>query len=34
MQQGFTPMIANGRKLVQEGVTTVDELVRTVVTLE
>ncbi|MGN1388513.1 MAG: GspE/PulE family protein, partial [Bulleidia sp.] len=34
MKQGFTPMIANGRKLVQEGVTTVDELVRTVVTLE
>ena len=34
MKQGFTPMIANGRKLVEEGVTTVDELVRTVVTLE
>ncbi len=30
----FTPMIVNGRKLVDEGVTTVDEVVRTIVTLE
>lgn len=30
----FTPMIVNGRKLVRDGVTTVDEIVRTIVTLE
>jgi type IV pilus assembly protein PilB len=30
----FTPMIVNGRKLIQSGVTTVDEVVRTIVTLE
>ena len=30
----FTPMVANGRKLVAEGITTVDEVVRTIVTLE
>lgn len=30
----FTPMIVNGRKLVADGVTTVDEVVRTIVTLE
>jgi type IV pilus assembly protein PilB len=30
----FTPMIVNGRKLVADGVTTVDEIVRTIVTLE
>ena len=30
----FTPMIVNGRKLVYDGVTTVDEIVRTIVTLE
>ena len=30
----FVPMIVNGRKLVQEGVTTVDELIRTIVTIE
>ncbi len=30
----FTPMIVNGRKLVDSGVTTVDEVVRTIVTLE
>ena len=30
----FTPMIVNGRKLIQDGVTTVDEVVRTIVTLE
>ena len=30
----FTPMIVNGRKLIDAGVTTVDEVVRTIVTLE
>ena len=30
----FTPMIVNGRKLIEAGVTTVDEVVRTIVTLE
>ncbi len=30
----FTPMIVNGRELVKEGVTTVDELIRTVVAIE
>ena len=30
----FTPMIVNGRKLIQQGITTVDEVVRTIVTLE
>ena len=30
----FTPMIVNGRKLIDSGVTTVDEVVRTIVTLE
>jgi hypothetical protein len=30
----FVPMIVNGRDLVREGVTTVDELVRTIVTVE
>lgn len=30
----FTPMIVNGRKLIESGVTTVDEVVRTIVTLE
>lgn len=30
----FTPMIVNGRKLVEQGITTVDEIVRTIVTLE
>jgi type IV pilus assembly protein PilB len=30
----FTPMIVNGRKLVADGITTVDEIVRTIVTLE
>ncbi len=33
-QDDFTSMIANGRQLVKEGVTTVDEIVRTIVTLE
>ena len=33
-QTGFTPMIVNGRKLIQQGITTVDEVVRTIVTLE
>ena len=30
----FTPMIENGKRLVSEGVTTVDEIVRTIVTIE
>lgn len=30
----FTPMIVNGRELVDKGITTVDEIVRTIVTLE
>ena len=30
----FTPMVENGRRLIKEGVTTVDEVVRTIVTLE
>ena len=30
----FTPMIVNGRELVEQGVTTIDEIVRTIVTLE
>lgn len=34
MSTDFTPMIVNGRKLVAQGVTTVDEIVRTIVTLE
>lgn len=32
--EDFVPMIANGRQLAQEGVTTVEELVRTIVTVE
>ena len=30
----FTPMIVNGRQLVKEGVTTVDEIVHTIATVE
>ena len=30
----FVPMIVNGRSLAEEGITTVDELVRTIVTVE
>jgi len=32
--EDFVPMIANGRQLAQEGITTVEELVRTIVTVE
>ena len=32
--EDFVPMIANGRQLAQEGSTTVEELVRTIVTVE
>ena len=32
--EDFVPMIANGRQLALEGVTTVEELVRTIVTVE
>lgn len=30
----YTPMIVNGRQLVREGITTVEELVRTIITVE
>ncbi|MDO5702040.1 MAG: GspE/PulE family protein [Lachnospiraceae bacterium] len=30
----FVPMIVNGRQLVREGVTTVEELIRTIITVE
>ena len=30
----FTPMIVNARDLVQEGVTTLDEVLRTIATIE
>lgn len=33
-KEDFTPMIVNGRKLVEEGVTTIEELVREVVIVE
>ena len=30
----YTPMIVNGRQLVREGITTVEELIRTIITVE
>ena len=30
----YTPMIVNGRQLVRDGVTTVEELIRTIITVE